>query len=47
MWCRPSIYVGGTLVGLFTILHLVPGGWPAIHHLAADAGKLRVFDFTP
>ncbi len=41
------IYVGGTLVGLFTILHLVPGGWPAIHHLAADAGKLRVFDFTP
>ncbi len=29
------IYVGGTLVGLFTILHLVPGGWPAIHHMAA------------
>jgi SSS family solute:Na+ symporter len=41
------IYVGGTLVGLFTILHLVPGGWPAIHSLAASAGKLRVFDFTP
>src|ERR1700690_3537384 len=30
------IYVGGTLVGLFTLLHLVPGGWPAIHHLAAS-----------
>jgi SSS family solute:Na+ symporter len=41
------IYVGGTLVGLFTILHLVPGGWPAIHALAASAGKLQVFDFTP
>ena len=41
------IYVGGTLVGLFTILHLVPGGWPAIHHLAESAGKLQVFDFTP
>jgi SSS family transporter len=41
------IYVGGTLVGLFTILHLVPGGWPAIHSLAEAAGKLRVFDFTP
>jgi Na+/proline symporter len=27
-------------------LHLVPGGWPAIHHLAENAGKLRVFDFT-
>jgi len=41
------IYVGGTLVGLFTILHLVPGGWPAIHSLATSADKLRVFDFTP
>jgi solute:Na+ symporter, SSS family len=41
------IYVGGTLVGVFTILHLVPGGWPAIHSLAASTGKLRVFDFTP
>ena len=41
------IYVGGTLVGLFTIIHLVPGGWPAIHTTAANAGKLRVFDFTP
>ncbi len=41
------VYVGGTLVGVFTILHLVPGGWPAIHHIAASAGKLRVFDFAP
>src|SRR5436305_5635047 len=41
------IYVGGTLVGMFTILHLVPGGWPAIHQIAASADKLRVFDFTP
>src|SRR5207237_6446346 len=38
---------GGTLVGLFTILHLVPGGWPAIHSLAESTGKLRMFDFTP
>ena len=41
------IYVGGTLVGLVTILHLVPGGWSAIHASAASAGKLQVFDFTP
>jgi SSS family solute:Na+ symporter len=41
------IYVGGTLVGFVTILHLVPGGWSAIHAAAAGAGKLRVFDFTP
>jgi solute:Na+ symporter, SSS family len=39
------IYVGGTLIGLGTILHLVPGGWTAIHAAAADAGKLQVFDF--
>jgi SSS family transporter len=41
------IYVGGTVVGLATILKLVPGGWPAIHAAATEAGKLRVFDFTP
>ncbi|HWX92360.1 MAG TPA: sodium:solute symporter [Terriglobales bacterium] len=40
------IYVGGTLVGVFTLLHLVPGGWPAIHVLASHAGKLQVFDFA-
>lgn len=40
------IYVGGTLVGLVTILHLVPGGWAAIHAAAADVGKLQVFNFS-
>jgi SSS family solute:Na+ symporter len=40
------IYVGGTLVGVVTILHLVPGGWGTVHSLAENAGKLRVFDFT-
>jgi len=44
---QTAIYVGGTLVGVGVILHLVPGGWPAIHDLASSAGKLRVFDFTP
>src|SRR4030088_1528973 len=43
---QTAIYVGGTLVGLVTILHLVPGGWTAIHAAAASAGKLRVFDFS-
>ena len=42
---QTGIYVGGTLVGLVTILHLVPGGWAAIHTAAAAAGKLQVFDF--
>jgi SSS family transporter len=39
------IYIGGTLIGIVTILHLVPGGWPAIHGAALAAGKLQVFDF--
>jgi SSS family transporter len=43
---QTAIYVGGTLVGLVTILHLVPGGWTAIHAAAAGAGKLQVFDFS-
>ncbi|PSH05561.1 MAG: sodium:solute symporter [Acidobacteria bacterium] len=41
-----SVYVAGTLVGLFTILHGVPGGWHTVHALASEAGKFRVFDFS-
>jgi solute:Na+ symporter, SSS family len=44
---QTAIYVGGTLVGLATIVHLVPGGWTAIHDAAASAGKLQMFDFRP
>jgi solute:Na+ symporter, SSS family len=40
------IYIGGTFVGVFTILHLVPGGWPVIHSFAASAGKFHMFDFS-
>ena len=43
---QTAIYVGGTLVGLVTILHLVPGGWSAIHAAAAEAGKLQMFNFS-
>jgi SSS family solute:Na+ symporter len=43
---QTAIYVGGTLVGVSTILHLVPGGWAAVHAAAAGAGKLQVFDFS-
>src|SRR5450432_1888129 len=43
---QTAIYVGGTLVGLVTIAHLVPGGWAAIHTAAASAGKLQVFNFS-
>jgi solute:Na+ symporter, SSS family len=40
------IYVGGTLVGVLTIVHLVPGGWASIHSISAGAHKLQVFDFS-
>ncbi|HEX7285999.1 MAG TPA: sodium:solute symporter [Candidatus Angelobacter sp.] len=40
------IYVGGTIVGFFTLTHLVPGGWSAVHAAASTAGKLQVFDFS-
>jgi SSS family transporter len=40
------IYIGGTIVGFFTIIHLVPGGWHTIHTTAAAAGKFKVFDFS-
>lgn len=43
---QQSIYVTGTLIGFFTILHLVPGGWDTVHTLAGQAGKFRVFDFS-
>jgi len=33
-------------VGLFTILHLVPGGWSTVYSVASVAGKFRVFDFS-
>ena len=39
------IYIGGTLVGLFTILHLIPGGWDSAHAIAAGLHKFQVFDF--
>src|SRR6202790_4100149 len=38
------IYVGGTLVGLVTILHLVPGGWASVQSIAAGMHKFQVFD---
>src|SRR3984885_3547117 len=40
------IYIGGTLVGLFTILHLIPGGWDSAHAIAVSLNKFQVFDFS-
>src|SRR5579871_3695171 len=43
---QTAIYVGGTLVGLVTITHLVPGGWSAITTAANTANKFQVFNFS-
>ena len=39
-----TLCVAGTVVGLFTILHLVPGGWQTVRTVAGRAGKFQVFD---
>ncbi|HUQ49266.1 MAG TPA: sodium:solute symporter [Terriglobales bacterium] len=41
------IYIGGTLVGFFTLLSLVPGGWETIYSSGSEANKFQVFDFVP
>jgi solute:Na+ symporter, SSS family len=41
-----GIYVSGTIIGLITILHAVPGGWGTITTVAGQAGKFHVFDFS-
>jgi len=43
---QQTVYVAGTIVGLVTILHLVPGGWTTVREVAGAASKFRVFDFT-
>jgi SSS family transporter len=40
------IYVGGTIVGLVTILHLLPGGWISVQEIAGSLHKFQVFDLA-
>jgi solute:Na+ symporter, SSS family len=39
-----TIYLAGTVVCVFTILHLVPGGWQSVHAIAGQAGKFHMID---
>ena len=41
-----AIYVTGTIIAFFTILHAIPGGWPTVHAIALDSQKFRVFDWS-
>jgi SSS family transporter len=40
------IYIGGSLLAAYELMHLTPGGMPAILQSAAHAGKLRVVSFS-
>ena len=41
-----AIYVGGTLVAIYTLGAHVPGGWNEIHAVAGAAGKFHLFHFA-
>jgi len=41
-----AIYIGGTVVAIYTLGIHVPGGWPQIHEVASAAGKFRLFHFA-
>ena len=41
------IYIGGSLVAAYMLVHLVPGGWPAIVADASRAGKLQIVSWSP
>jgi Na+/proline symporter len=41
-----AIYVGGTIVAIWSLGHHVPGGWAHIHAVAAPAGKFHMLNFA-
>jgi len=41
-----ALYVAGTIVSVILLGHRVPGGWHAIHTVAAAAGKVTIFHFA-
>ena len=40
------LYIGGTLVGLWTLGHRVHGGWATITQVAGHAGKFHLLNFA-
>src|SRR6201996_1523169 len=41
-----GLYIAGTIVSVLLLGHRIPGGWHAIHTVAAAAGKLTIFHFA-
>src|SRR5262249_35592010 len=40
------IYIGGSLLAAYEIVHLIPGGWDAVVAAGRDAGKFQVLSFA-
>jgi solute:Na+ symporter, SSS family len=40
------IYIAGSLLAAYEILHLVPGGWNAIVQMGREANKLQLWSFS-
>src|SRR5437660_1092840 len=40
------IYVGGSILAAYELVHLTPGGWSSIAGAARAAGKLQLFSFS-
>ena len=40
------IYIGGSLLAAYQLLHLVPGGWETISSIAAENGKFQLWSFS-
>jgi SSS family solute:Na+ symporter len=42
-----ALYLTGSIVAFFLLLHKIPGGWPCVTQAAAAAGnKFSIFDFS-
>lgn len=40
------IYIGGSLLAAYQLMHLVPGGWSTISAIAAENGKFQLWSFS-
>ena len=40
------LYLSGSVVAFFLLLHKIPGGWETVTHAAAVSSKFRAFDFS-
>jgi SSS family transporter len=40
------IYIGGSLLAAYELVHLIPGGWAGVIDTARAAGKLQVWSFS-